>query len=431
MPSKVFSSKKVCLAAAMKLAVLSSALLLIVVLGCQQASPIPAEIVGDSMAPLLCGQRNSQVCPRCEIAFNYGVSQHLKTLNCPNCGNQFLPASKLIQADRVEVVPNQSPRRWDIIAFEHDEKKKLVKRVIGLPGETVSISDGEIFVGDELIQKPDHIIQQTKRQVFDSEFSCPQVLSALFFDADFWDNEDVVLIHPAAVGEEFDWISYRHRRKYSNRGKSQSFEFPPIRDDDGFNQSLSRRLNVVTDLIVQIDLTLAANSEFRMMRAIAGKTYQVTLTVDENSQDCKICLSFNDSELSFRRPCLRVSEMEIPMTVLLSNIDRNIKLVVNGETIVEVDEPVANSDKETGQEKDQPFFKFGFSRKSSGRVNRCRIWRDIHYFVERGAPKFLLPMTLGANEYFVVGDNVPVSRDSRHFGQVVNIIGTIDPLSRN
>lgn len=45
------------------------------------------------------------------------------------------------------------PKRFDIICFKsYKEKELLIKRVIGLPGETVRISDGTIYINDKEIR---------------------------------------------------------------------------------------------------------------------------------------------------------------------------------------------------------------------------------------------------------------------------------------
>lgn len=47
------------------------------------------------------------------------------------------------------------PDRYDVIVFEKKEKNgdivEYVKRVVGLPGETVQIIDGRIYINDELL----------------------------------------------------------------------------------------------------------------------------------------------------------------------------------------------------------------------------------------------------------------------------------------
>lgn len=41
--------------------------------------------------------------------------------------------------------------RFDIIVFEKGDKKFNIKRVVGLPGETVQIKDGLLYINDEKI----------------------------------------------------------------------------------------------------------------------------------------------------------------------------------------------------------------------------------------------------------------------------------------
>ncbi len=52
------------------------------------------------------------------------------------------------------------PRRWDLVAFRSpkggadDDSPGLVKRVVGLPGETVQIVDGEVSIDGRIVEKP-------------------------------------------------------------------------------------------------------------------------------------------------------------------------------------------------------------------------------------------------------------------------------------
>ena len=62
---------------------------------------------------------------------------------------------KLSGIDRFDIVVINSPSRG----------KNLIKRVIGLPGETISYSDGKLYVNDQLYSEdfldPDYVISQT------------------------------------------------------------------------------------------------------------------------------------------------------------------------------------------------------------------------------------------------------------------------------
>jgi len=52
------------------------------------------------------------------------------------------------------------PEQGDIIVFHTDlttddgQEKLLIKRIIGLPGDTVRIMDGSVYVNDELLNEP-------------------------------------------------------------------------------------------------------------------------------------------------------------------------------------------------------------------------------------------------------------------------------------
>lgn len=50
----------------------------------------------------------------------------------------------------------KEPERFDIIVFPYEQKKHVyyIKRIIGLPGETIQISeDGDIYINEELLEE--------------------------------------------------------------------------------------------------------------------------------------------------------------------------------------------------------------------------------------------------------------------------------------
>lgn len=66
-----------------------------------------------------------------------------------------------------------APKRFDIIVFNHIEEGKeepvhYIKRIIGLPGETVQITDGKIYIdGEELREDYGYYINQEKMEGYD------------------------------------------------------------------------------------------------------------------------------------------------------------------------------------------------------------------------------------------------------------------------
>lgn len=85
----------------------------------------------------------------------------------------------------------QQYNRGDIVVFEQDGTL-LIKRLIGLPGETIRISKGTVFVDGELLFEE---YLSSNSDEYDKTFYVPEG-SYLFlgdnreesFDARFWDN---------------------------------------------------------------------------------------------------------------------------------------------------------------------------------------------------------------------------------------------------
>jgi len=70
-------------------------------------------------------------------------------------GNAMLPAYK--DGDRVAVQKDAgSIERLDVIIFRYpeDTTKTYIKRVIGLPGETISIEDGKVTIDGKELAEP-------------------------------------------------------------------------------------------------------------------------------------------------------------------------------------------------------------------------------------------------------------------------------------
>src|SRR5262249_21393144 len=124
------------------------------------------EISSGSMAEALHGAHRDVRCGDCGFAFAVGSSREDQLPSfapraiCPNCGAasalDHLPDQ---HGDRI--VANRgayilrSPRRWDLVLFRDPEETDRVaaKRVVGLPGETVRIRDGNVWINGRPARK--------------------------------------------------------------------------------------------------------------------------------------------------------------------------------------------------------------------------------------------------------------------------------------
>lgn len=79
----------------------------------------------------------------------------------PIAGNSMEPALENGDAVLMNRLPGIlfGPGRFDLAVFRREDGKMNVKRVIGLPGETVQITGGYIYIDGELLQAEDGLNQ--------------------------------------------------------------------------------------------------------------------------------------------------------------------------------------------------------------------------------------------------------------------------------
>ncbi|MCM8758584.1 MAG: signal peptidase I [Candidatus Omnitrophica bacterium] len=53
----------------------------------------------------------------------------------------------------------RQPQRWEVIIFKYpeDPKKYFVKRLVGLPGESLLIKDGHVYIDGKIMEQPRNI----------------------------------------------------------------------------------------------------------------------------------------------------------------------------------------------------------------------------------------------------------------------------------
>jgi signal peptidase I len=122
-----------------------------------------------SMAPTLMGRHKEIACPQCGFLYAVNASQEADNQSpahavhsglCVNCRYQAinLDTTPSYKGDRILVMMfpydlpflpgGGPPERWDVVVFRYPEEPEVsyIKRLVGLPGETIRIYHGDVFV---------------------------------------------------------------------------------------------------------------------------------------------------------------------------------------------------------------------------------------------------------------------------------------------
>jgi signal peptidase I len=95
----------------------------------------------------------------------------------------------------------QAPKRFDIVVFRFPDNRQVlyVKRIIGLPGETVTIRGGKVYINDSAEPLNDDFVRETPR---DEDLGPYEIPEGSYFmmgdnrnssaDARVWQNTYVV-----------------------------------------------------------------------------------------------------------------------------------------------------------------------------------------------------------------------------------------------
>jgi len=122
---------------------------------CVEAFVVPT----GAMAPTILGWHTRLTCENCGCVYDFNTSEWAmrpasrsdeRRSACPVCGEKAVvtPSAKMLRGDRIMVDKNRRPRRWELVVFRYPEDPSVnyVKRLVALPGETVEVFDGDVFI---------------------------------------------------------------------------------------------------------------------------------------------------------------------------------------------------------------------------------------------------------------------------------------------
>jgi hypothetical protein len=321
----------------------------------------------------------------------------------------------------------RAPQRWDIVAFPavDDDSRLAVKRIVGLPGERIAFRQGDLVVDGRIVRKSLSQLRQLAVLVHDNDHQ-PRPDSGL---PSRWQSQSTTnrwralgtrfVFEPGALDcEAFEWLSYHHWPGYA--GTVPRTQPSPILDNDSYNQQLSRRLNPVTDLLVACRITTPGCGG-RLALEVAGPAgcYRVELRFDRR----ELALLRNSRELM----CRSLPRFPLARGVLfeLAWCDGQVLFGIDGHELIRrgiVEDATDGSDpaEQTGNSvaehrDDTPRIRIG-AAELTVTLDRLQVFRDIYYLPSESliiSPR--MSWHTEPDEVFLVGDNVPVSQDSRQW----------------
>ena len=435
-----------------------------------------------SMAETLAGTHSTTVCPNCGKEYDVGLHDRAdaalalpvrlgsgaierpEVVECPNCrfqrpSTQIDPAGLRLApkwGDRIVVHGWQydlggafAPQRWDVVVFKNPNEPAVnyIKRLIGLPGETIEIIDGDIWVtapGAEhpgIARKTHHAQQSLWFPYYDHNYRPRSPTSDRLFGR--WKE-----YRPRweALREGAGWQALDTRAPRFEGPQRAEIEFRTgaasdggpglVSDEYGYNGYFAmHRVIGPSPLEIVTDTRLSARFELAPRPDADGGGY-VELHISKYQQhffarlfaDGRVTLAtqrWKDGSPEGDLEPLGESRAPAPRGPTgfsLSHADYRVVVEVDGRSVIETTpERYAASDPQArrrGALRMVPALRIA-AANIEARLQDLLIERDVHYtnaMIRNRAPGNGIqgnPLRLRQDAYFVLGDNSPSSLDGR------------------
>jgi signal peptidase I len=395
-----------------------------------------------SMADTLKGAHFRLRCGQCGYKYEYGYiprvedtipagGADLPPTRCPSCGHYSSAEGvwPVSNGDRILVLKCiyqfLEPKQWDVIVFRNPlgPRVNFIKRLVGRPGETVEIIDGDVYINGQISRKPPNVQDELWMPVYDNDYQ-PVGPDQRSFNSHKWQqpfntaNSGLVVdrTHPTlfcldSPADQVNTMTYD--ASIGNNFKA-TYAYDSIRT---YND-----LPYCSDLMVRF---YADGFNSQGLTGIELSKYEIHYKawVDFKDDSGKITMHItrvskgNEEQLT-SKSVERRGSIKKPALVNFANIDHQLVFQFDNDKLTY---DLGRGPEDAGRIKPDtpPQVKIFGSGKLT--LSHVAILRDIHYTDVRfdtGEPGWATQgnrFTLAKDEFFVLGDNSPNSEDCRRW----------------
>ena len=396
-----------------------------------------------SMAPTLYGRHKEVTCDGCGFKFALGASSEIDQMTgrlerriefayCANCGkDNYVKNAPVFNGDRILVNKQVNQfRRFDVVVFKNPEQPHVnyIKRLVGLPGETVRVRRGDLWVLDQetnswQIQRKENPFVQKAIQltVYDDNYpprplidmgwperwepslenDGPDAVGGWQKTQNGWTADRTARTYrfEDATGNR-QWLRYRHFQSNETTWPKDDQINPAlpipaaelISDFCSFNSNAenfsSMNFNYSGPVYWVSDLTL--NATVKLDATSAGGEFVVELVEGPNTFQCVINLESGDVTLQVMESGVPESVEELAKAstamkqsgsfdVAFANVDDRICLWINN-SLIEFDQATEFVGSDVPQPSERDLAPAGIAiRNAVATVSDLMIQRDIYY----------------------------------------------------
>lgn len=371
---------------------------------------------------------------------------------------------RLAAGDRVLVLkylwPMLSPQRWDVVVFKNPpdpvgETQNYIKRLVGMPDETILLLDGDVFVGPlgsraeelRIARKPEMVQRAVWQPVYDSDWQPAELARWQEAWRQPWGGPPWKAA-PGMTGWEL-----RGHRAWRHEGPGPTalewdLAAHPITDWNAYNCWRSAPEYPVSDIRIAAAIEVDDPARFSTTLLLRTRGHRFEFTIEPGAALLVLRRDEDEQEVARASTGFRASSRHL--RVEFWHVDEAMRLFIDGREVVALEYDLGpptqrlvlarfnveryRVDPVSALPQGIAELRWGFDG-SPVTLRHVRLDRDLYYQPAHNSPHNQAPTNgpfiggigfacdvdrpsqLRAEEFLMLGDNSAASRDGRVWGR--------------